>query len=53
MREPPRCRNREPQAQKLRHIRNSLAISSLFVRQFLLTVGTITIAALGMTGFAG
>jgi hypothetical protein len=53
MRDAVSCRNCEPQAQKLRHIRNSLAISSLDVRQFLLTVWGITIAALGMAGFAG
>jgi hypothetical protein len=38
---------------KMRHIRNSLAICSLVVRQFLLTVRRLTIAQVGMAGLTG
>jgi hypothetical protein len=47
------CRNREPLAQKLRHIRNSLAICSLAHRQSLLTLELLSIGQVGMAGLSG
>src|SRR3954462_11050248 len=43
MREPRSCCNSERHTRKLRHIRNSLAISSRCSRQCLLTLGAIII----------
>src|SRR5689334_19153558 len=47
MSEPSLCCNREGSGREMRHIRNSLAISSLGPRQFLLSVWTVTIGPVG------
>ena len=47
------CCNRERRQRELRHIRNSLAICSRSLCQFLLRVRRLTIGQVGMAGFPG
>jgi hypothetical protein len=53
MREHRHCCNREQEQKKLRHIRNSLAISSLRSGQSLLSLAALFIGGVGIADLTG